>query len=74
MSLSLVNRSQLTRFEIPNRISRYLKEILGKGILFIKRNYFQVEVYCDVDRTRRNMDGRSTPDYYSFVGRNLVTW
>ena len=49
-------------------ILRYLKNTLGKGILFIKN------VDVDVDWAGVVDDRRSTCGYFTFVGGNLVTW
>ena len=49
-------------------ILRYLKNAIGKGILFIKN------VDADVDWAGVVDDRRSTCGYFTFVGGNLVTW
>lgn len=56
------------------QILRYLKECLGKGLLYQKNDYHQVEVYTDADWAKSLQDRRFTSRYYSFVGGNLVTW
>ena len=55
------------------RILRYLKGTPSKSILFHKHDHFQVEVYTNVDWAERTIDRRSTSDYCSSVGGNLVT-
>ena len=57
------------------RILRYLKNALGKGILFAKNvDHQSIEVYTDVDWADAVDDRRSTSGYFTFVGGNLVTW
>ncbi|KAM1346354.1 hypothetical protein ACFX13_036411 [Malus domestica] len=56
------------------RILRYLKGSPGKGILFKRNNHFSVEGYTDADWAGSIDDRRSTSDYFTFVGGNLVTW
>ncbi|RVW25069.1 Retrovirus-related Pol polyprotein from transposon RE1 [Vitis vinifera] len=57
------------------RILRYLKNALGKGILFAKNvDHQSIEVYIDADWAGAVDDRRSTSGYFTFVGGNLVTW
>ncbi|WJZ98924.1 hypothetical protein VitviT2T_017413 [Vitis vinifera] len=57
------------------RILRYLKNALGKGILFAKNvDHQSIELYTDADWTGAVEDKRSTSGYFTFVGGNLVTW
>ncbi|WJZ84318.1 hypothetical protein VitviT2T_003927 [Vitis vinifera] len=57
------------------RILRYLKNALGKGILFAKNvDHHSIEVYTDADWAGAVDDRRSTSGYFTFVGGNLVTW
>ena len=57
------------------RILRYLKNALGKGILFGKNvDHQSIEVYNDADWAGAVDDRRSTSGYFTFVGGNLVTW
>ncbi|WJZ89730.1 hypothetical protein VitviT2T_008926 [Vitis vinifera] len=57
------------------RILRYLKNALGKGILFAKNvNHQSIEVYIDADWAGAVDDMRSTSGYFTFVGGNIVTW
>ena len=57
------------------RILRYLKSVLGKGVLFTKNVDCQsVDAYSDVDWAGAIDDIRSTSGYFTFVGGNLVTW
>ncbi|RVW67510.1 Retrovirus-related Pol polyprotein from transposon RE1 [Vitis vinifera] len=56
-------------------ILRYLKNAIGKGILFTKNvDHQSIEVYNDVDWVGAVDDRRSTSGYFTFVGGNLVTW
>ncbi|RVW58710.1 Retrovirus-related Pol polyprotein from transposon RE1 [Vitis vinifera] len=57
------------------RILRYLKNALGKGILFAKNvDHQSIEVYTDADWAGAVDDRRSTSGYFTFVSGNLVTW
>ncbi|RVW42081.1 putative mitochondrial protein [Vitis vinifera] len=57
------------------RILRYLKNALGKRILFAKNiDHQSIEVYNDTDWAGAVDDRRSTSGYFTFVGGNLVTW
>ncbi|CAL8152108.1 unnamed protein product [Prunus armeniaca] len=57
-----------------NRILRYLKSALGKGLIFSKNGDLQVVGYTDADWASSITDRRSTSGYFTFVGGNLVTW
>ena len=56
------------------RILHYLKGTLGKGILFKKGEAMLLETYTNVDYAGSVVDRRSTSDYYTLLGGNLVTW
>ena len=56
------------------RILRYLKNALGKGILFTKNvDHQSIEVCTDADWAGTVDDRLSTSGYFTFVGGNLVT-
>jgi hypothetical protein len=56
------------------QILRYLKNYPGKGVLFSKNGHTRIEVYKDADWAGCLDDKKSTSDYCSFVGGNLVSW
>jgi hypothetical protein len=60
--------------EVVNRILRYLKGCLGKGILFSNHGHLKVHGYTDADWAGCLDDRRSTSGYCVFVGDNLVCW
>ncbi|XP_038906213.1 uncharacterized mitochondrial protein AtMg00240-like [Benincasa hispida] len=60
--------------EAVYKILRYLKEILGNGILFKKNGHLHVEIYIDVDWASSTIDRRLTSGYCSFISGNVVTW
>jgi hypothetical protein len=55
-------------------ILRYLKNALGKGLIFRKNGHMNIEDYCDSDWASCQDDMRSTSGYCMFVGGNLVSW
>lgn len=61
-------------FNAVYRILRYLKGILGRGLLFKNHGYLQVEAYTNADWAGSVVGRRSTSGYCTFVGGNLVTW
>ena len=56
-------------FEIVYQVLGYLKESLGKRLLFKKKRHMQIRVYTDANWARNNKDGRSTPGYLLEVTR-----
>lgn len=56
------------------RILHYLKFAPGKGLLYKKNNYLNVEAYIDVDWASSITDRRSTFGYRIILGSTLVTW
>lgn len=60
--------------EVAYKIFRHLKGCLGKGILYRRNGYHQVEVYTNADYASSLTEWRSTSRYCSFVGGNLVAW
>ncbi|XP_038887145.1 uncharacterized mitochondrial protein AtMg00810-like [Benincasa hispida] len=77
-TVSIVNQfmhaPESVYFEAVYRILRYLKGTPGKGILFMKHDHLNIEVYTDADWAGSTTDRRSISWYCSFVGGNLVTW
>ena len=55
------------------RILRYLKSAPGKGLVFHKHGHLRTSGYTDADWVGNITDRRSTSDYFTFVGGNLVT-
>ena len=60
--------------EAVHRILRYLKSAPGKGLMLYKNGHLEVKGYTDVDWVRSVIDRRSTSEYCTFVGRNLIIW
>ena len=56
------------------RILHYLKAHPRKGILFKKTSNITLAIYTDADFAGSPLDKRSTTGYYTFLGRNLVSW
>jgi hypothetical protein len=57
-----------------NRILRYLKGALGKGLLFSKIGVSSILGDTDADWTGDQTTRKSTYGYFIFVDSNLVTW
>lgn len=56
------------------RILCYLKSSPGKGFMSSKNDHPNIEGYTVADWARNILDRKSTSGYFTFVGRNLVTW
>lgn len=56
------------------RILRYLRNALGKGLLFSKSDSLDMVGYTYSDWVGDQIYRRSTSGYFIFVGGNLVTW
>jgi len=59
--------------ESAMRIIRYLKRTLGSGIMFQKHGHLKIEAYTNADWVGNPNDKRSTSNYFTLVGGNLVT-
>lgn len=55
------------------RILKYLKISHGQSLLFKKYGHLHIQGYSNLDWARSLIDRRSTIDYCTYVGRNLVT-
>jgi len=55
-------------------ILHYLKGTPGRGILYKRNGNTILEAYTDADYVGSITDRRSTSEYCTFLGRNLVTW
>ncbi|XP_062118782.1 uncharacterized mitochondrial protein AtMg00810-like [Humulus lupulus] len=60
--------------EVTYRILRYLKSILGKGLLFKRGSSISVEVFTDANWPGSITDRKSTSGYCTYVWGNLVAW
>jgi hypothetical protein len=58
--------------EAINRILRYLKCIMGKGICMRNNNTNKICGYSDIDWIG-SFDWKSITDFYTFIGENIVT-
>lgn len=56
------------------QILRYLKNALGKGLLFSKNGVTNIEGYMYSDWAGDQTIRRSTSGYYTFLEGDLVTW
>ena len=62
------------RLQAAYRVLNFLKGNPKKGILFKKNDTLALEAYIDVDYAGSIVDRRSTTEYCTFLGGNLVTW
>ncbi|XP_028078310.1 uncharacterized protein LOC114280179 [Camellia sinensis] len=62
-----------SHLEAVMRILRYLKSSPEKGLYFSKHSHLSVEAFTDADWAGLVTDRRSTSEYCTFVGGNLVT-
>ncbi|XP_019052655.1 PREDICTED: uncharacterized protein LOC109114438 [Nelumbo nucifera] len=67
-----MHASKVAHLEVVDRVLRYLKKFLGTGLLFKKHGHMRVEIYIDADWADSVDDGKSTSDYYTFVGEILL--
>ncbi|XP_060177791.1 uncharacterized mitochondrial protein AtMg00810-like [Lycium barbarum] len=56
------------------RILQYLKSAPGKGLLFSRNGHLNIEAFTDANWAGSLDERRSTSDYCTLVGGNLVTW
>ncbi|CAL2271616.1 unnamed protein product [Prunus armeniaca] len=66
--------SNVSYRNVVDRILRYLKSSLGKGLMFSKNGDLEVVGYTYADWASSIIDRRSTSGYFTFVEGNLVTW
>ncbi|XP_068658097.1 uncharacterized mitochondrial protein AtMg00810-like [Aristolochia californica] len=59
---------------VVNQILRYLKFSPGKGLMFSRNHHLWVQGHTDADWAGNISNRKSTSGYFTFVGRNLVTW
>lgn len=55
-------------------ILRYIKNALGKGLLYQNKGNTQVFGYSDDDRVGSLANRKFTSGYYLLVGGNLISW
>ena len=60
--------------EAVNRILRYFKMTLGKGLYFGKTTKRSEEIYTDADWAGSKIERKSNSGYCMLVWGNLVTW
>ncbi|RVX21569.1 hypothetical protein CK203_002087 [Vitis vinifera] len=60
--------------QVANMVLQYPKESPGRGILFKQNIGLVLEAYTDADYAGSVVDKRSTIEYCTFLGGNLVTW
>ncbi|KAG7559405.1 Integrase catalytic core [Arabidopsis thaliana x Arabidopsis arenosa] len=64
----------LHHWNMVTRILKYLKGAPGQGIWMGCNKNTELVGYCDADYAGDTKDRRSTTDYCTFIGGNLVTW
>ncbi|KAM0979521.1 hypothetical protein ACFX13_015648 [Malus domestica] len=77
-SVSIANQFMhsptMEHFNLLKRILRYLKSLVGRGIIMKKNESSQITGYYDADWAGNFIDRKSTTGYCTFVEGNLVTW
>ena len=56
------------------RVLAYVKKAPGKRLIYKKNGHPLIEAYSDSGYAGDKGDQKSTYGYYTYVGRNLVTW
>ncbi|KAL0454779.1 UNVERIFIED_CONTAM: Retrovirus-related Pol polyprotein from transposon RE2 [Sesamum latifolium] len=69
-----MDKPRSVHWEAALRILKYIKASLGKRLLFKRYGYVKIEAYSDADYAGLKDDRKSTSEYYTYVGENLVTW
>ncbi|KAL6214379.1 hypothetical protein ACLB2K_013813 [Fragaria x ananassa] len=59
---------------IVQRILRYLKGSVGRGLLFKNNGGTNIGGYVDADWAENSLDRKSTTGFCTLVGGNMVTW
>ena len=55
-------------------IIRYIKGILGQGLLYENKGHTHIVGYCDANWAGSPTDRRSTLGYCVFIENNLISW
>jgi hypothetical protein len=59
--------------DVINRILRYLKNTIGKGIWLMNNDSNEIYGYSDADWAE-SFDRKLTTSFCTFVDENIVTW
>jgi hypothetical protein len=59
--------------DVINRILRYLKNTIGKGIWLMNNDSNEIYGYSDADWAE-SFDQKLTTSFCTFVDENIVTW
>lgn len=63
-----------THIEVGEHILKYLKHALRKELIFKKHDHLRIDGYSNADWEGSTDNRRLTSGYFTFVGRNFVTW
>ena len=56
------------------RVLAYIKSYPGKGLVYKKHGHVRISGYSDSRYAGDREDRKSTTEYCTFIGENLVTW
>ena len=63
-----------THWLAVTRVLVYIKSCLGKRLVYRKHGHVHISGYSNSGYTGERGDKKSTTDYCTFIGENLVTW
>ncbi|XP_071718161.1 uncharacterized mitochondrial protein AtMg00810-like [Rutidosis leptorrhynchoides] len=69
-----MHQPQVHHMEAVIRIIRYLKKTAGHGVVFKKNGHLETKINTDASWAGEKGDRRSTSDFFTIVGGNLVSW
>jgi len=69
-----MHQAREVHWTVALKIQAYVKSSPGKDLLYRKNGHVYIFGYSDFGYVGAKGDRKSTRGYYTFIGRNLVTW